>query len=138
MQDWDVVSVLSNFAVDFESEGSRIVRVHGESSIDEASENDLAFCWYTGQKGVSLITNSKAGVILCKTEMRSLVHPNSNQLLIFTEPPPYICSRGQRNEAPRAVGWHLTTRSYFGKIQDRIWLLHWRLCCDWGQLFIRR
>ena len=87
MQDWDVVSVLSNLGVDLESEGSRNVRVHGESSIDEASENDLAFCWYIGQKGVSLITNSKAGVILCKREMRSLVHPNSNQLLVFTDNP---------------------------------------------------
>src|SRR5215208_3232245 len=117
MQDWDVVSVLSNFAVDFESEGSRNVRVHGASSVDEASENDLAFCWYTGQKGVSLITNSKAGVILCKTEMRSLVHPNSNQLLIFTDNP------------------RLT---FVRVVKERIWLLHWRLCCDWGQLFIRR
>ena len=87
MQDWDVVSVLSNFGVDFESEGSRDVRVHGESSIDDASENDLAFCWYTDQKGVSLISNSKAGVILCKTEMRSLAHPKSDQLLVFTDNP---------------------------------------------------
>src|SRR5215213_10795133 len=87
MQDWDIVSVLSNLGVDFESEGSRNVRVLGESSIDEASENDLAFCWYTGQKGVSLITNSKAGVILCKTEMRSLAHPKSHQLLVFTNNP---------------------------------------------------
>jgi UDP-3-O-[3-hydroxymyristoyl] glucosamine N-acyltransferase len=87
MQDWDVVSVLSNSGVDFELEGSRNVRVHGVSSIYEASENDLAFCWYAGQKGVSLITNSKAGVILCKMEMRGLVHPNSSQLLVFTDNP---------------------------------------------------
>jgi len=87
MQDWDVVSALSNFGVDFELEGSRNVRVHGVSSIYEASENDLAFCWYAGQKGVSLITNSKAGVILCKMEMRGLVHPNSSQLLVFTDNP---------------------------------------------------
>jgi UDP-3-O-[3-hydroxymyristoyl] glucosamine N-acyltransferase len=87
MQDWDIVSVLSNFGVNFESEGSRSIRVHGESSIDDASENDLAFCWYVGQRGVQLITNSKAGVTLCKMEMRGLVHPNGNQLLIFTDNP---------------------------------------------------
>jgi UDP-3-O-[3-hydroxymyristoyl] glucosamine N-acyltransferase len=87
MQDWDVVSALSNFGVDFELEGSRNVRVHDVSSISEASENDLAFCWYAGQNAVSLITNSKAGVILCKMEMRGLVHPNSSQLLVFTDNP---------------------------------------------------
>jgi UDP-3-O-[3-hydroxymyristoyl] glucosamine N-acyltransferase len=87
MQDWDVVLVLSNLGVDFESEGSHNTRVQGISSIDEASENDLAFCWYADQKGVSLITNSKAGVILCKREMRGLVHPNRGQLLVFTGSP---------------------------------------------------
>ena len=87
MQDWDVVSVLSNLGVDVESEGSHNIRVRGLSSIDEASENDLAFCWYAGEKGLSLITNSKAGVILCKMEMRGLVQPSSNQLLLFTDSP---------------------------------------------------
>jgi UDP-3-O-[3-hydroxymyristoyl] glucosamine N-acyltransferase len=87
MQDWDVVLILSNLGVDFESEGSHNTRVQGISSIDEASENDLAFCWYADQKGVSLITNSKAGVILCKREMRGLVHPNRGQLLVFTDSP---------------------------------------------------
>ena len=51
MSDWDVTSVLSNLGVDFESEGSNI-RVHGVASIDEATENDLAFCWYVGDKGL--------------------------------------------------------------------------------------
>jgi UDP-3-O-[3-hydroxymyristoyl] glucosamine N-acyltransferase len=87
MQDWNILSALSNFGVDFELEGSRNVRVHDVSSIGEASENDLAFCWYAGQEAVSLITNSKAGVILCKLEMRGLVHPNSSQLLVFTDNP---------------------------------------------------
>jgi UDP-3-O-[3-hydroxymyristoyl] glucosamine N-acyltransferase len=86
MSDLDVVSALSNLGVDFETEGSNI-RVHDVASIDKATENDLAFCWYVGQKGLSYISSSKAGVILCKKEMQGVVHPSSRQLLVFTDNP---------------------------------------------------
>jgi UDP-3-O-[3-hydroxymyristoyl] glucosamine N-acyltransferase len=86
MSDWDVVSVLSNLGINFELEGSKI-RVQGIGSIDEATESDLAFCKYVDQKGLSYISRSKAGVILCKKEMQGLVHPNSKQLFVFTDNP---------------------------------------------------
>jgi UDP-3-O-[3-hydroxymyristoyl] glucosamine N-acyltransferase len=80
------VSVLSNLGINSESEGSKI-RVQGIGSIDEATESDLAFCKYVDQKGLSYISRSKAGVILCKKEMQNLVHPNSKQLFVFTDNP---------------------------------------------------
>jgi UDP-3-O-[3-hydroxymyristoyl] glucosamine N-acyltransferase len=86
MPDWDVRSVLSDLAIDFQSEGSNM-KVRGFASIDEATENDLAFCWHIGEKGVSYISQSKGGVMLCKKEMQGLVHPNGRQLLIFTDNP---------------------------------------------------
>ena len=87
MAELDVVSVLSDLRIEFESEGSKI-KVGGIASIDNATENDLAFCWYVGQKGLSYISSSKAGVILCKKEMLGMVHPTGNrQLLIFTDNP---------------------------------------------------
>jgi UDP-3-O-[3-hydroxymyristoyl] glucosamine N-acyltransferase len=86
MSDWDVVSVLSNLGINFDLEGSKI-RVQGIGSIDEATESDLAFCKYVDQKGLSYISRSKAGVILCKKEMQGLVHPNSKQLFVFTDNP---------------------------------------------------
>src|SRR5215218_6495794 len=86
MSDLDVVSVLSNLGVDFESEGSNL-RVHDIASIDNATEDDLACCWYVGQKGLSYISGSKAGVILCKKEMQGVAHPNRQQLLVFTDNP---------------------------------------------------
>ena len=95
MADWDVVSVLSKMGVNFELEGSNI-RVNGIASIDRATESDLAFCWYVGEKGVSYISGSKAGVILCKREMQGLVHPNSRQLLIFTDNPRLTFVRATR------------------------------------------
>lgn len=72
--------------MEFHSEGND-GRVKGASSITEATENDLAFCWYAGEKGASYISKSKAGVILCKSEIQGLVHPRGRQLLIFTDNP---------------------------------------------------
>ena len=86
MSDRDVVSILSNLGINFESEGSNI-SVQDIASIDEATENDLAFCWYVGEKGLSYISRSRAGVILCKKEMQGLVHPNNRQLLVFMDNP---------------------------------------------------
>jgi UDP-3-O-[3-hydroxymyristoyl] glucosamine N-acyltransferase len=86
MSDWDVVSVLTNLGITFESEGSKM-RVQGIASLDKAAESDLAFCWYVGEKGLWYISRSNAGVILCKKEMQGLVHPNSRQLFVFTDNP---------------------------------------------------
>lgn len=86
MRDWDVKSVLSDLAIDFQSEGSNM-KVNNFSSIGEATQDDLAFCWHIGEKGLSLISKSKGGVIICKKEMQGLVSPNGRQLLIFTDSP---------------------------------------------------
>jgi UDP-3-O-[3-hydroxymyristoyl] glucosamine N-acyltransferase len=95
MTDWDLVSVLSKMGVNFETEGSNI-RVHSIASIERATESDLAFCWHVGEKGTSYISSSNAGVILCKREMQGQVHPNSRQLLIFTDNPRLTFVRATR------------------------------------------
>jgi UDP-3-O-[3-hydroxymyristoyl] glucosamine N-acyltransferase len=95
MTDWDLVSVLSKIGVNFETEGNNI-RVHSIASIDRATERDLAFCWYVGEKGASYISGSNAGVILCKREMQGQVHPNNRQLLIFTDNPRLTFVRATR------------------------------------------
>ena len=86
MPEWDITSVLSNLAIRFQSEGSN-TRVRDFASLGEATESDLAFCWYTGERGASSISKSKGGVILCKKEMQGLVYPKDRQLLIFTDNP---------------------------------------------------
>lgn len=35
------------------------------SSLDKATENDLSFCKFTGQKATEMITSSNAGLIIC-------------------------------------------------------------------------
>jgi UDP-3-O-[3-hydroxymyristoyl] glucosamine N-acyltransferase len=86
MSEWDVTSVLSNLGVRFQSEGSK-TKVRAFASLREATESDLAFCWYAGERGVSSIEQSQGGVILCKKEMQGLVYPKTKQLLIFTDNP---------------------------------------------------
>jgi UDP-3-O-[3-hydroxymyristoyl] glucosamine N-acyltransferase len=84
--EWDIRSALAKLQVDFQAEGGS-GKVQDAAPIGEATESDLAFCWYGGEKGASYIRKSKAGVILCRSEMRGLVHPRGEQLLIFTNNP---------------------------------------------------
>ncbi len=111
MSEWSIIDFLSKNGIGFESEGSNN-KVYGFSSIDKATENDLKFCWYVGEKGAAYISHSNAGVILCKKEMRGVVHANNRQLLVFTDNPrlPFVrASREMMGEAqlvgisPRAV-----------------------------------
>jgi UDP-3-O-[3-hydroxymyristoyl] glucosamine N-acyltransferase len=84
--EWDIRSALAKLGVNFQAEGGG-GKVKGTSPIVEATEGDLAFCWYGGEKGASYIVRSKAGVILCKNEMQGLVRPKEGQMLIFTDNP---------------------------------------------------
>jgi UDP-3-O-[3-hydroxymyristoyl] glucosamine N-acyltransferase len=84
--EWDILSLLANIGIEFRLEGNH-VKVNDVAEIDRATGSDLAFCWYTGEKGKACIVNSKAGIILCRNEMQGIVHPSLTQLLIFTENP---------------------------------------------------
>lgn len=84
---WDVLSLLATRGIEFHFEGS-CSKVTGFAEIERASERDLAFCSYTGEKGKSCIATSKANIILCRKEMQGLVHPRGKQqLLVFTGNP---------------------------------------------------
>jgi UDP-3-O-[3-hydroxymyristoyl] glucosamine N-acyltransferase len=85
--EWDIESLLSSLGVSHRSEGPHR-KITGVSSIREASENELSFCYYEGEKGRSLISNSIAGVILCKKNMEGAVHPKpGKQQLFFLDNP---------------------------------------------------
>jgi UDP-3-O-[3-hydroxymyristoyl] glucosamine N-acyltransferase len=86
MAEWNIRSALAKLAIDFQAEGSG-GKVQGAASVTEATEKDITFCWYVGEKGISYISQSKAGVILCKSEMQGLVHPKDGQLLVFIDNP---------------------------------------------------
>jgi UDP-3-O-[3-hydroxymyristoyl] glucosamine N-acyltransferase len=84
--EWDIRSLLSKLGIDFQAEGGS-GKVQDAAPMGEAAESDLAFCWYGGEKGAAYIAKSKAGAILCKSEMQGRVHPRGHQLLIFTDNP---------------------------------------------------
>lgn len=84
--EWNVQAILDSLGIGYQSKGTR-AEVQGAASIDKATENDLAFCWYEGEKGASYISKSKAGVIICKSKMLGVTSPKANQLLVFTDNP---------------------------------------------------
>ena len=85
--EWEIESLLSDMGVDYRSEGT-LKKIKGVSSIKEASENELSFCYYEGEKGASLLSMSNAGVILCKKSMEGVVHPKVGiQQFVFMDNP---------------------------------------------------
>jgi len=80
--EWDIEVLLSKEGVVSRSEGAKI-KIKNVSSINEATENDLSFCYYDGEKAASLISKSNAGVILCKNSLEGIVHPKSGRQQFF-------------------------------------------------------
>lgn len=85
-EEWDARSIVADLEASFETEGSPR-KVRGISSIYEAGEKDLAFCALDGEKGASALSRSKAGMILCKKNLRGLVTANPNSQLVFLDNP---------------------------------------------------
>lgn len=91
--EWDIEVLLSKEDVVSTSEGSKI-KIKNVSSINEATENDLSFCYYDGEKAASLISKSNAGVILCKNSLEGVVHPKpGRQQFFFMENPRLVFVR---------------------------------------------
>ena len=84
--EWDVESILTKQGIKFVSRGSKR-KITGFSSINEANEFELSFCWYQGEKGRKLICNSNSGIILCDKTMENLVKPKEGTQLIFLDNP---------------------------------------------------
>ncbi len=87
---WDIKSILSSLNLGYEIEGSNEKRVKGIASITNARSDDLSFCSYEGDKAVELISQSNAGIILCKRNLYGLVHPRKEAQLIFLDKPRHV------------------------------------------------
>lgn len=87
-KEWDAQSIVSGLEAGFSYEGpSRTIK--GVSSISQAGEGDLAFCAYEGEKGVACVSDSRAGIILCKASLRGKVS-NPQSQLVFLDNPRYV------------------------------------------------
>jgi UDP-3-O-[3-hydroxymyristoyl] glucosamine N-acyltransferase len=86
--EYDIDSLLLNLGNNsYTSQGIK-KKVKGYASITEATENDISFCWYDGERALSLISNSNAGVILCKKSLEGhiLKLPLQKQILFVDDP----------------------------------------------------
>src|SRR2546428_3834341 len=82
-------SILDKLEISYISEGPER-EVKAISSINEARESDLTMCYYEKEKGVSMISQSSAGIILCAKSLLGRVHPkDARQQLFFLDNPRY-------------------------------------------------
>ena len=82
-------SILDKLGISYISEGPER-QANAISSINEARESDLTMCYYEEEKGVSMISQSNAGIILCAKSLQGRVHPkNARQQLFFLDNPRY-------------------------------------------------
>jgi UDP-3-O-[3-hydroxymyristoyl] glucosamine N-acyltransferase len=93
INEYEIDSMVSKLGLQYHSLGPRI-RIKGVSSIREATEDKLTFCWYEGDKALSSIVNSDAGVILCRTTLEDRIKSNPaimaktrEQQLLFLDNP---------------------------------------------------
>jgi UDP-3-O-[3-hydroxymyristoyl] glucosamine N-acyltransferase len=87
-KEWDAASIVSDLERGYYTEGPQRT-VTGVSSILEAGEDDLAFCAWDDEKGISSISNSNAGIILCKNTLKGQV-TNSRSQLVFLDNPRFV------------------------------------------------
>jgi UDP-3-O-[3-hydroxymyristoyl] glucosamine N-acyltransferase len=103
--EWDVESILTKLGIKYVSMGSRR-KITGFSSITEAKDFELSFCWYQGKKGRKLISDSNSGVILCEKIMENLVQAKEGTQLIFLDNPRlvFIQILGQIQNTEKLMG----------------------------------
>lgn len=87
---FEIKSMLSSLNVDYEIEGDNEIKIKGISSITNATQDDLSFCWHDGDKAIELVSRSNAGVILCKKDLRGVLHPKRGTQIVFLEKPRHV------------------------------------------------
>ncbi|HSB56405.1 MAG TPA: UDP-3-O-(3-hydroxymyristoyl)glucosamine N-acyltransferase [Nitrosopumilaceae archaeon] len=86
---WDIEDILGGVyqRKEFSVEGNLAKEINSISSLGEALDTDLAFCSYVNESGIKQISESKAGIILCKKNLKDSVHPKKGSLLVFLDNP---------------------------------------------------
>ena len=87
--EWKAESIVKGIAGEYDVEGHQSI-IDGVSSILEATENDLAFCSMEGEKAISAIAKSKAGIILCKKSLKGKIYPRNGSQYIFVDDPKLV------------------------------------------------
>jgi UDP-3-O-[3-hydroxymyristoyl] glucosamine N-acyltransferase LpxD len=88
----DLESILSSLAINYSLEGTR-VKVNNISSLMDATKDDFSFCYDEGDRAISELSDSKAGVILLKSTMQGVICPRKGQLFIFLDNPRFVVAQ---------------------------------------------
>jgi UDP-3-O-[3-hydroxymyristoyl] glucosamine N-acyltransferase len=89
VSDWGLAEIIvgNGSAPAYAVEGDASRRVSGVASLAEATAADLAFCSLDLDRAASAVAGSRAGIILCRPDMRGRVHAHDGGLLVFIENP---------------------------------------------------
>jgi UDP-3-O-[3-hydroxymyristoyl] glucosamine N-acyltransferase len=80
--EWNIESILSGLEISYNSQGANRT-FKSLSSLSEASENDLSFSYDEGERAISAISKSNAGIILCSKSIEGLVYPRPRKQALF-------------------------------------------------------
>jgi UDP-3-O-[3-hydroxymyristoyl] glucosamine N-acyltransferase len=85
---WEVDKILNSFHIRFELAGEPHRLIQESAALQSGTPAAISFCSASGEKGISQIRKSKAGAILCNSDMRGKVIPRTNhQTLYFLDNP---------------------------------------------------
>lgn len=84
--EWDIAAILLELGLRYEYEGS-LKKVNGVSAIETATERELTFCSSVGQKAISAISTTNAGVVFCRASLHGSILPKPGKCLIFCDNP---------------------------------------------------
>ena len=89
MVQWDIESLVQVFDPSYTRSGYKVKKITGIAPLNEGTHTDLSFCNSDGHIGLSSISSSNSGIIICKKSMEELVHPKSenDQIFIFVDNP---------------------------------------------------
>jgi len=86
---WEIKDILSDVSErdKFFVEGNLDKKIIGISSLGEATDTELAFCSSNNENALKQISESSAGIILCKKNLQGLIHPKEGSQLVFLDNP---------------------------------------------------
>jgi UDP-3-O-[3-hydroxymyristoyl] glucosamine N-acyltransferase len=82
----NVINLLVDMGVEFSTEGDTTM-VKGVASIQDATRAELAFCSKGGEQALKVISESRAGAIMCKKQLRGTIRSKKGTQLIFLDNP---------------------------------------------------
>lgn len=84
--EWDIAAILLELGLPYKYEGF-LKKINGVSSIETATERELAFCSEAGQMAISAISTTNAGVVFCRASLHGSILPKPGKCIIFCDNP---------------------------------------------------